>query len=779
MDRKKEMIRELTNTAWSILEEHHLEYVRGELSLEQAQKVAADQIEQMRYGVERKDYFWLIDYSPKMIMHPYLLELNNTNLEDFKDSHEKKLFVDAVKLVKEDNEGFIDYYWQWKDDTSRVVPKLSFVKGFDDWGWLIGTGIYLEDVEQEIAALKNRLLKISSIIVAIIIIALIYIIRQSLNIENKRKAAEQKLIQSKQKYKTLVDASTEGTLMFVDNRVAFNNLKFATMIDCPSRELTGASFNDLFTIKWDQVLSLFSDPKKSVSAETELICNGKASRPIVISISRIIYSNQEAFIVVAKDVSRKKQLETSTKQLSQELQTSLLLMNQPIKSFVKSALTCEIDTSIKEVATLMTLKNQKVIFVKQAQTIIGVVNDTDLKKRVLAKEISLESKVVNIMSAPVAQISENALLYEAVLLFRQEGISHLLVKNTQNNVVGVIGNQEALEVQRNSLSYIIQEIENSQHIDELKQIYNHVPVLINAIIVNSDNAQNTTRIITSVADAISIRVIDLAIEEHGTPPCDFAFMALGSEGRMEQTLKTDQDNAIVLSNSATEQDQVYFHHLAKSINKHLHTIGYNYCIGEIMASNKKWCQSISTWKDYFSKWINSPDPQSVLDSSTFFDFRCIYGEGKLINELREHINDIVKDNGLFFYHMANSIIKYKVTADAEAFNLKKVLLPLIGYVRIYGLVHQLQASNTIERIELLFEQKEFSLEHKNELKQIYNYLMQLRLKLQSQAVLNNEAPENTVNFKVLSHIEQNTLKKSHKEIMELQAQLSLTFKHLS
>ncbi len=779
MDRKKEMIRELTNTAWSILKEHHLEYMNGELTLEEAQKVAANQIEQMRYGVDRKDYFWIIDYSPKMIMHPYLQELNNTNLEDFKDSHEKKLFVDAVKLVKEDEEGFIDYYWQWKDDNTRVVPKLSFVKGFEQWEWLIGTGIYLEDVEQEIASLKSRLLKISSIIIGIIIIALIYIIRQSLNIENKRKAAEQKLIQSKQKYKTLVDASTEGTLMFVNNRVVFNNLKFAKMIDCPSTELNGASFNELFTIKWDKVLTLLSNPKKSISTETQLICDGNKGRNIVISVSRIIYSNQEAFIVVAKDVSRKVQLEKSAQQLSQELQTSLLLMNQPIKSFVKPVLTCDINTAIHEVAALMTLKNQKVIFIKQEQNIIGVINDTDLKKRVLAKDLDTKSKAIEIMSAPIRQISENALLYEAVLLFRQEGVSHLLVINTQNDVVGVIGSQEALEVQRNSLSYLIQEIEKSQHIEELKQIYNHVPVLINAIIVNSDNAQNITRIITSVADAISVRVINLAIEQHGPPPCSFAFMALGSEGRMEQTLKTDQDNAIVLSDEASEDDLEYFRLLATTINKDLHTIGYNYCIGDVMARNEKWCQTLKVWKNYFSTWTQSPDPQNVLDSSIFFDFRCIYGENSLVDDLQEHVHEKVKDNGLFFYHISNSIIKYKVSADTDAFNFKKVLLPLIGYVRIYTLYHQLAASNTIERIEILSEKQVFSQEHKNELIQIYNYLMHHRLKFQTHALLNNEAPENTIDFKHLSHIEQNTLKKSHKEISELQTQLGLTFKNMT
>jgi signal-transduction protein with cAMP-binding, CBS, and nucleotidyltransferase domain len=779
MDRKKEMIRELTNTAWSILEEHQIEYKNGNTTLDSAKANAARQIEQMRYGAERKDYFWIIDYSPRMMMHPYRKELNGTNLTDFKDSHEKKLFVDAAKLVKENGEGFIDYYWQWKDDTSRVVPKLSYVKGFEEWQWVVGTGIYLDDVNKEIAYLKNRLFTISASIIAIIILTLVYVIRQSLSIENKRKTAEKELLLSNQKYKTLVHASTEGTLMFVNNKVIFNNLKFAEMYDCPSKELSGLSFNDIFSIEWSGVLKLFTDPKKTVTTETRFKCDKSVGKDVVISVSHIDYSNQDGFIVIAKDVSKQKQLEKSSQMLSQELQTSLLLMNQPIKSFVQELITCNIDTTIKEAATLMTTKNQKVVYVKKGETIIGAINDTDLKKRVLAQGVDLSNGVTEIMSSPVVQISENALLYEAVLLFKHRRVSHLLVKDSQNKIIGTISNQNALEMQRNSLSYLVQEIETSQHIEELKLIYNRVPVLVNAIISNSDNAQNTTRIITSVADAITTRVIDLAIESHGPPPCPFAFMAMGSEGRMEQTLKTDQDNAIVISDSHSSNDIAYFLNLAETINKNLHKIGYNYCKGEVMASNKKWCQPIKSWKEQFSYWIQSPDPQNVLDSSIFFDFRSIYGEESLIRELRDHVNSEVKQNELFFYHMSNSIINFKTTIDSDNFDIKKVLLPLVGFVRIHTLNNQLNQTNTIERLEVLTDKHIFVPERRNELLQIYNFLMQLRLKYQAISLLENESPENIIEYKNLSHIEQNTLKKSHKEISELQLELSLSFKRMT
>jgi len=777
MDRKKEMIRELTHTAWSIIDEKQIEFSEGIITLDSAKNAAARQIEQMRYGNERKDYFWIIDYLPKMIMHPYRKELNGCNLSEFKDLHEKKLFVDAATLVKNQNEGFIDYYWQWKDDTSRIVPKLSYVKGFSDWEWIVGTGIYLDDVRKETKHLKDRVLVISSIIIGIIILTLIYVIRQSLLIEKKRKAAELKLVQSKQKYKTLVDASTEGTLMFVNKKLVFNNMKFASMFVCDTKELTNKLFDDIFTINWTEVLGLFTDPKKTITIETQLKCNGNQKKDVVISISKIFHSNEDAYIVICKDVSPKKQLEKSTQKLSDELQTSLQLMNQPIKPFMREIITCPLNTKITDAAKLMSDKNQKILFIKQNNSILGTINDTDLRKRVLASGYSPTSPVSEIMTAPVQYINDNALLYEAVLLFKKFRVSHLLVNNSKNQASGTISNQDALEMQRNSLSYLVQEIETAKQIENLKKIYDRLPVLVNAILANSDNAQNITRIITSVADAITTKVIELTIETNGTPPCEFAFIAMGSEGRKEQTLKTDQDNAIIFADSEeSEIHKIYFLTLAEAINKHLHFIGYKYCEGGIMAKNEKWCQPFSKWKNQFYSWINSPDPQNILDSSIFFDFRCIYGNDEMVQELQIHVHSELSRSDLFFYHMANSIIQFKTIANEDVVDIKKLLLPVIGFIRTYALFKQINKNNTLERLNKLTDLKVIQQEKKNELLQIYNFLMQLRLKNQVQQILDNNIPDNSISENDLSQIEQNTLKKSIEEIKQLQLKLALDFK---
>ncbi|MCG8697960.1 MAG: cache domain-containing protein, partial [Bacteroidales bacterium] len=172
MNGKKEMISELTHTAWSLLDEYNNEYENGTFTLEEAQQLASRKIERIRYGTDNKDYFWLITKEPKMVMHPYRFELIDSNLINYKDPNGKQLFVESVAIANKQGEGFVDYMWQWKDDSTRIVPKLSYVKGFEPWNWVVGTGIYLEDVKTEIKQLKNRLLRVSLLITLVIAVIL-------------------------------------------------------------------------------------------------------------------------------------------------------------------------------------------------------------------------------------------------------------------------------------------------------------------------------------------------------------------------------------------------------------------------------------------------------------------------------------------------------------------------------------------------------------------------------------------------------------------------------
>ena len=792
MDRKKEMIRELIHVGWSVLDKYNREYERGALLKSEAQERAIRQISQMRYGQENKDYYWIIDMQPNMVMHPYRNELVNTDLSNYKDPNGKRLFVEAVELTRESDDGYISYMWQWKDDSSRIVPKLSYVKAFHPWDWVIGTGIYIEDVKQEINQLEKRLIHISLAITIIIIAILFYIMRQSLRIENKRKDAENKLKLSRQKYKSLVDASTEGTLMIVNGQIIFSNFKFCHLIDSDVNEVSKMSIEQLVELNWTDVVQSFDDPQKSVSFETRIKHGKNKGKDIVLSVSKVKHGERDGYIVVVKEVSSQEVIEKETENLSLELETALMLMNQPIHHFVRDIVKCSFDSSIQHIIDIMTRKGRDIVFISKENTIIGVINETDLKQRVLARNIDLQKSAIEIMSSPVYTLSDNAFLYQALLDIKNKRISHLGITNEKGVIYGEISKKDLLHIQSNTISNLIHETEIAEDIRELKNIHSKLPVLVNALIESSTKTRNVTNIITNLTDAITKRIIDLAIEELGPPPCNFAFMAMGSEGRMEQTLKTDQDNAIVFedqTNEKAEESYSYFQKLGDRISQNLDFVGYDYCKGLVMAQNPKWTQPVSVWKEYFSSWIQSSDPESIMDSSIFFDFRYIYGNEEYIASLRRHVNDSLENKPVFFYHLAQSIIKYKPplgffgnivgnhqNEDENNIDIKKILLPVTGFIRVYALQNKLAETNSLLRMKQLYQLNVINKSMNDELLQSYNFLMYQRMRFQASSILNDKSPDNKVNVDELSHIEVTTLKKILNEISNFQSKLNLDFK---
>jgi hypothetical protein len=160
VERKKEMIRELTQVAWSELSGLHEQERRGALTRSAAQQAAIARVQQLRFGDDGKDYFWICDMQPRMVMHPYRPEMVGQDLSGYSDPAGNLLFAEAAKVVRESGDGYLEYLWQWKDDAKRVGPKLSYVKGFAPWNWIVGTGVYLEDVRAEIGLMTRRVLQI-------------------------------------------------------------------------------------------------------------------------------------------------------------------------------------------------------------------------------------------------------------------------------------------------------------------------------------------------------------------------------------------------------------------------------------------------------------------------------------------------------------------------------------------------------------------------------------------------------------------------------------------
>ncbi len=311
LDRKRELIRELTNSAWSILASYERDERNGSLSREQAQALAMTRIEALRYGPEGKDYFWIQDMQPRMLMHPYRTDLNGEDLRGFTDPRGVPIFVEFAALVQRAREGYIDYVWQWKDDPARLEPKESYVKGFAPWGWVIGTGLYTDDVKQEIARIEQSLIRTSLVVSGAIVLLLLYVLQQSLKIERERQEVVDNLHESTERYHTLVEATTEGTLLVLDDRCRYANPTFLNMLGYTARQLEFLELADLLPREpdnaavWERFQGQNGEqPGLGEALEGCLARSDGSLLESVLTVNPILFAGQPGFILLAKDIAR-------------------------------------------------------------------------------------------------------------------------------------------------------------------------------------------------------------------------------------------------------------------------------------------------------------------------------------------------------------------------------------------------------------------------------------------------------------------------------------------
>jgi PAS domain S-box-containing protein len=780
---KKEMIIELTNTVCSLIEEYRQEADDHVLSSDSAMASAIERVGRIRYGDDQKDYFWIIDKQARMLLHPYRPELEGTDLSGYRDPEGKLLFAETISVVEGSGEGFIDYVWQWQDDTTRIVPKLSYVREYEPWNWIVGTGIYLDDVRAEIGYLRIRLIAVAVIISLAISVLLLIIIQQSLAIEKKKKRAEEALLRSREKYRSLLESSTEGTLMLVEDEFIFSNFRFSELSGFTPSEVGTLKFETLFDMEWTELASGFTDPEKSVSRETLL--NGKdgLKLEVVLSVSMITYADLTGYIIVIKKVNSQMHYQKDRALLSGELQSLLLMMHQPLKILAREIRYVRAEASVKEAIRLMTRKKSDILFIKHGGKIVGVINQHDLIERVLATGLDPDKKVTEIMTSPVVTLPENALMYEGVITMKKRDLSHIALTGPYKKITGVVGFREIGGAQENMAGFLIREISLSEGAEQLKPIYRRLSVLVKALTESGAQPGIITRMITSFGDAIYRRLIELAMEELGPAPCKFACIVMGSHGRGELTLAPEQFYAIITVNmqeSYIKEAKKYFRLLAEKITDGLETAGYFHSDRGISASNPRWNMELKDWKKQFSNLIDNADPAEIPDGAILFDFRFIFGEQILVNQLRTHVNKESKGKTAFFYQMARAISQIRIPAKTELHPLdyQKILYPVIFYVRLFAIHEMLPVNGTRERAALLIEKGVLEQPIGEELIQGFDFITLLRLRIQAAQIARNEPPGNTTETGQLSRIEQMILKTHLKNISAIQARLTGQFSQL-
>ncbi|MAM17759.1 MAG: nucleotidyltransferase [Gramella sp.] len=466
---------------------------------------------------------------------------------------------------------------------------------------------------------------------------------------------------------------------------------------------------------------------------------------------------------------------------------------QPVP-IIKKMLTVKPETSIRKAAKKMAKRKVgSVIVVSEEKAPLGIVTDVDFRQSVVTGKVSIDENVSSIMHSPVICYSKDITLAQAQLTMMKHNINHICITKdgTPNTKVkGIVSEHDIMVSQGNNPAVLMKAIKRANSTKRLKKIRNRIMFLLEGYLRSNIPLTHISKIVFELNDATIKRVIDRCLEKmEGPPPVNFAWMSLGSQGRKEQLLTTDQDNALVFEDVAEEdleETRAYFLKLATKVTKRLNIIGYEFCPAEMMARNPKYCLTKSEWKSQFSEWVSTSGNDEILLCQIFFDFDISYGDVSLTNSISEHVFDILKGNRNFLNRLAAQALRnpsplgffrqFLVEQDGENkdfFDIKKRgIMPLTDAGRLLILEHRVKnISNTAERFEKLAQ-----LEPNN--KEIYlacAYSSKALIKFRTKQGLLHKDSGRYIDLQTLSKEDKIKLKRCFKTIKEIQELIKLRF----
>lgn len=469
-----------------------------------------------------------------------------------------------------------------------------------------------------------------------------------------------------------------------------------------------------------------------------------------------------------------------------------LLDLHPVK-YSKKIVSCSATTTAKDIAEIMIKKNVGAILVVEETQPIGIITDKDLRNKIVTGKYPITANAAEIMTAPVITYPKKMTITQAQMAMMKSDISHLCITKDgtiNSKAVGMLSKHDVMVSLGNNPAVLIKAIKRAKKTKHLKPIRAQIMQLLQGYIDQNIPIMLTSKIITELNDACIKQVIAIALDKMETPPpVKFSWLAMGSQGRSEQLLQTDQDNALIYEDVPKELEAVtkkYFLELATHVNKGLFDIGYEYCPAEMMASNPKWCLSLGQWKDMIYQWITNTGKNEVLLSFIFFDYSLSFGDSELANNLSEFIFENVKANPIFYVHLVSGALQSPSPtgffrqflleqdgANKDFFNLKnRALMPLADAARVLILSHSVKSiSNTVERFEKLAE-----LEADNsELYVACAYAYKVLLKFRTKQGLEHHDSGQYIALESLSKAEKIKLKSTFKTIKELQEIISIRF----
>ncbi|MBU2871856.1 putative nucleotidyltransferase substrate binding domain-containing protein [Colwellia sp. E2M01] len=469
-------------------------------------------------------------------------------------------------------------------------------------------------------------------------------------------------------------------------------------------------------------------------------------------------------------------------QVNEEAILSSTLMNSSVGSFYQSPVaSIDIEKTIQQAAIQMNEQGYSCLVVTEKGTSVGIVTDKDIRRRCVATGLATSEKISSIMTTDMCSIDIKNNAYDALMMMTAKHIHHLPVTK-YGNLVGMVTVTDLINNEGHNAINLSSIIHKAQTVQQLAEISHLLPKLQIRLAKLGSSADHVGKSVSAITMAFTKRLIELAEYKYGPAPVPYAWLAAGSQARQEQLAHSDQDNAIIISDTMKPYDDAWFESLADFVCDGLAECGFIYCPGDIMATNPKWRQPQRVWHKYFSDWVGTPSPQALLNSSVFFDLETIYGDASILRNVRKKLLKQTKQNTLFIAHLSKNALslrpplgffrdfvlkpngKHKATLDLK----HNGIAPVVDLARIYALAEGISAVNTIERIQQAAGTPSLTKASAENLIDAYEFLGMLRVEHQAKCLMRGESADNYLSPKDISKLEREHLKDAFKVIKSLQ-----------
>ncbi|WP_440875297.1 putative nucleotidyltransferase substrate binding domain-containing protein [Thalassotalea sp. PLHSN55] len=480
--------------------------------------------------------------------------------------------------------------------------------------------------------------------------------------------------------------------------------------------------------------------------------------------------------------SAEQRLQKKMATVNEEAIIASSLMNTSIADFYHTPVaSINHKCTIQDAAIKMTELGYSCLMVLDGDITVGIVTDKDIRRRCVAAGLAISEPITTIITDNLTTIDVKSSAYEALMIMTSKHIHHLPVTD-QGQLAGMVTVTDLMNHEGQNAVNLTSIIHKANSVSELAEISKMLPKLQIRMAKLGTTADHVGKSISAITMAFTIRLIEMAEKLLGPAPVPYAWLAAGSQARQEQFAHSDQDNALIISNDMKAEDNYWFFDLATFVSDGLAACGFIYCPGDIMATNTKWRQPQKVWSRYFDKWVDTPSPKALLNSSVFFDLTTVHGDASLLESVRQQMLEKTKRSSVFIAHLSKNALQLRpplgffrdfvLVQDGEN---KKVLdlkhngiAPIVDLARIYALSEGISATNTIDRLKQVAGTRSLTKSSAANLIDAYEFLSMLRMQHQSKRMQSGKSPNNFLSPKDLSKLEREHLKDAFKVIKTMQ-----------